>query len=131
MAGTPEALPWSVFRDNVSEGSGYDIEQAPTPYNSQPRIGALRDKTGAYTFRDNEDFPGAGKRCTPSGAHPRAVPGWAVLTLDGRWMERGEMGWFGLSDATEASSTGYWEAANAYIGSLPDDAWLVSVDCHI
>jgi hypothetical protein len=46
-------------------------------------------------------------------------------------MEQGSMGWWGLNDATDGSRIGYWEAANAYIESLPDDTFLVCVDAHI
>jgi hypothetical protein len=127
-AGTPEALPWSVFTDNVSEG-GYTIEQAREEYHSQPRIRALSENRD-FAFSDNEDFQ-MPEELYVERARARAVPGWAVLTTDGRWMEQGKMGWWGMNDATEGSSIGYWEAANAYIGSLPEDAWLISVDCHI
>lgn len=130
VAGTPEALPWSVFTDNISEGNGYDIGQAREEYHSQPRIKALQESPDFGPFRDNEDFQ-MPEDLYVERARARAVPGWAVLTMDGRWMERGQMGWWGLNDATENSSIGYWEAANAYIGSLPGDAWLISVDCHI
>jgi hypothetical protein len=41
------------------------------------------------------------------------------------------MGWFAITDATDGSRIQYLEAANAYIESLPDDTWLVTVDMHI
>jgi hypothetical protein len=129
VAGTPEALPWSVFADNISEAGGYGIDRAREEYNTQPRIKALYDSRD-FAFCDNEDFQVPAARYVAQ-ARARAVPGWAVLTTDGRWMEQGSMGWWGRNDATESSRIGYWEAANAYIGSLPGDAWLVSVDCHI
>src|SRR5882724_4728280 len=34
VAGTPEALPWSVFTENISEGNGYTIDQARAEYQS-------------------------------------------------------------------------------------------------
>ena len=61
----------------------------------------------------------------------RAVPGYAVVTADGRWMAPGKMGWFGMGSDEESDRIGYWEASNAYIEALPDDAWLVALDCHI
>ena len=129
IAGTPEALPWSVFAENISEGSGYDIGQAREEYNSQPRIAALHDNKD-YAFRGNEDFQMPEAQYIER-ARAAAVPGWATITTDGRWMEQGRMGWFAMSDATDGSKIGYWEAAGAYIGSLPDDAWIVRVDAHI
>ena len=60
-----------------------------------------------------------------------AVPGYATISTDGRWMAPGKMGWFGVSSDSTDDRIGYWEAANAYIEALPDDTWLVALDCHI
>lgn len=54
-----------------------------------------------------------------------------MVTLDGKWMAPGRMGWFAATDATDSTRIGYWETANAYIDALPDDAWLVVIDCHV
>lgn len=64
-------------------------------------------------------------------ARAGAVPGFALVTTHGQWMAPGQMGWFGATDASDDSRAGYWKTANAYIEALPDDAWLVAVDCHI
>jgi hypothetical protein len=129
--GTPEALPWSAFRDNISEGSGYTIEQAREEYRSQPRYQAL---AASETFRWHDDVIGefsVPEKLYVERERARAVPGYATLTTDGRWMAPGKMGWFGMGSDDENSRIGYWEAANAYIEALPDDAWLVVLDCHI
>ncbi|MFI1092853.1 hypothetical protein [Streptomyces sp. NPDC020917] len=46
-----------------------------------------------------------------------AVPGYAVVALDGSW--------------TDASSDGYWERANRYLDALAPDTLLVEVGCHM
>ena len=122
-AGTPEALPRSVFGDNISEG-------AREEYDSQPRIAALRESPDFGPFTHDEDFAG-GVKLYVERQRAQAVPGYATLTLDGRWMAPGEMGWWGMRSDTEGSRIGYWETANAYIDALPGSAYLVSVDCHI
>jgi len=133
VEGTPDALPWSVFRDNISEGSGYTADQARAEYRSQPRVRAL-DATGEFSSPFSGDpiaeftVP---EEVYAERARAGAVPGYATLTADGRWMAPGHMGWFGMSDDEENDRIGYLEAANAYIGSLPDSAWIISVDCHI
>jgi len=130
-AGTPDALPWSAFRDNISEGTGYDIEQARTEYHSQPRVLALRS---SETFKWHDDVIrefSVPEKLYVKRERARAVPGYATITTDGRWMAPGKMGWFGMGSDDESSRIGYWEAANAYIEALPDDAWLVALDCHI
>lgn len=54
---------------------------------------------------------------------------WAVLK-DGEWTEKGSMGWFGM--ASDEKDEAEWEAAvSAMLASLPDDAWITVVDCHI
>jgi hypothetical protein len=60
----------------------------------------------------------------------RAVPGYATVTTDGRWMAKGRMGWFGVSHDDD-NEAGYLEAANAYIESLPDEVFLIITDCHV
>lgn len=129
-AGTPDALPWSAFTDNVSAGNGYTIDQAREEYHSQPRIIALQQNKDFGPFTNNEDFA-CGEKLYIERARARAVPGFALLTTDGHWMAPGDMGWFGMSTDSEGSRIGYWETANAYVEALPDDAWLISVDCHI
>jgi hypothetical protein len=47
------------------------------------------------------------------------IPGWATLTLDGRW----------LSEA-HGPLEAYYKTAEAHIEALPDSAWLVTLDCH-
>lgn len=130
VAGTPAALPWSAFTDNISSGHGYTVEQAREEYHSQPRVKALEETDFRWHDDAIAEFQVPEALYVERG-RAQAVPGWATLTADGRWMEQGRMGWFAMNDATEGSRIGYWEAANAYIGELPGDVWLIAVDCHI
>lgn len=130
VAGTEEALPWHTFADNVSEG-GYTIDQARSDYNSQPRIAALQardDFRWYWSGYEEFDVPEA---LYVERARASAVPGYATLTTDGRWMAPGRMLMFGMSTETKDDTLGYKEAANAYIESLDDSVWLIMVDCHI
>jgi hypothetical protein len=130
IAGTPGALPWSAFADNISPEHGYTVERAREEYRSQPRVKAL-EETDFRWYDDPVAEFGAGEKLYVERQRAQAVPGWATLTADGRWLTQGRMGWFGANDATEGSRIGYWEVANAYIESLPDDTYLIAVDCHI
>ena len=129
-AGTPDALPWSVFTDNISEGGGYTIERAREEYHSQPRVQAIQNTD----FRWNDDpiaeFAVPEELYVEREGRARAVPGYATVTTDGRWMAPGKMGWFGMSTDQEGDRFGYWEAANAYIEGLDDDIYLIALDCH-
>jgi len=56
---------------------------------------------------------------------------FAALTLDGKWMQRGNMGWWGMDDSTKESTRAHYEAFRDYITSIPEDTWIIFVDCHI
>jgi hypothetical protein len=128
--GTPEAMPWSAFADNVSDGNGYTIERAREEYRSQPRVKVIKDSDFRWHDDPVAEF-GQPERQYVAKETAGAVPGYATVTLDGRWMAPGRMGWFGMSTETESDQIGYWEAANAYIEALPETTLLVALDCHI
>jgi hypothetical protein len=130
VKGTPEALPWSAFTDNISDGNGYTIERARQEYHSQPRIEAIKGTDFRHYDDPVAEF-GKPEALYAEQEKARAVPGYAMITLDGRWMAPGKMGWFGCSTDGEGDRIGYWEAANAYIEAVPDSAYLIALDCHI
>lgn len=57
---------------------------------------------------------------------------YAVVDADGNWYEPGQMGWFGMSDASDDASE-EWEMNfyEKFIENLPEDAEITIVDCHI
>jgi hypothetical protein len=135
--GTPEALPWRAFAEKIdtSGNGGYDRETARRDHRAQPRVAALN---ASEKFRDwwgdaIEAFERFTRDEYAARAASRAVPGYATLdvAMDGQWLSPGRMGWFGASSDDEASYAEYVKRANDYIDSLPDDAWLVVLDCHI
>lgn len=130
--GLPEGQRWSEFVDrHNADKDGYPIDQARKDYGSQPRVQAALN---ADDFRWYDDVIGefAVDRDTyAQRAADAAVPGYALLDLEGRWLEPGRMGWFGMSSDTEDSRIAYNARANAYLDELPADAWVVVVDCHI
>lgn len=128
---TPEARPWREFADMIGVIDGYTREQAQLEYRTQPRMVALE----GTDFAGMWDCPIAAyqkpERVFVELARANAVPGFAVVTVEGKWMAPGEMGWFGCSTDTESQRIGYLETANAYIDSLPDSTYLIAVDCHV
>jgi hypothetical protein len=129
IAGTPEAKSWASFRADL-DAKRLTIEEARRQYHEQPAVRALEGTDFRWHDDPIAEF-GVPESLYVGRQEARAVPGYATITTDGRWMAPGLMGWFGMSDHTEDSQIGYWEAANAYIDSLSDDAFLVVVDCHI
>ena len=57
-------------------------------------------------------------------------PPYAFVTTDGEWVERGEMGWFGIS--SNEMNEDEWDAKfREYLKTLDKDIVLTLVDCHI
>lgn len=55
---------------------------------------------------------------------------WALVTPDSEWLQKGEMGWFGMSDATRESRAAFTAQLDAELKENPD-LWITIVDCHI
>lgn len=57
---------------------------------------------------------------------------YAVITPDGEWHSKGDMGWFGISSETEEESKA-WDLSffNRFIKDADQELTLVIVDCHI
>lgn len=131
VGGTPPGRPWSWFSSRVDVEPGYTIEHARADYNDQPRIRILRGtKFGLWLQCPIEHFQRS-EQDLVAQARAAAVPGYAVLTLEGEWMAPGRMGWFGASSDTAGDRARYLAAANTYLEDLPDHIYLIAVDCHI
>ncbi len=61
-----------------------------------------------------------------------AAPALAPFAMvkDGRWLERGKMGWWAAVHDEKERET-WEEQAAREIADVPDDHWLILVDCHI
>ena len=56
----------------------------------------------------------------------------SYLTPEGEWVQTGEMGWFGLDDATAESRKAYESAFAKYLKEAEQqDLFINIVDCHI
>lgn len=133
----PAARPWSTYVDEFADlPNGKDKwavrDRVREVYNAQPLIAALNAHPN-YRFAfeclvekfsvERGDYLAAARR--------DAVPGFALLTLDGQWVAPGKMGMFGVSDDTPEGRAEFKDWANTYIDSLPEDTLLVAVDLHI
>lgn len=60
----------------------------------------------------------------------QAYAPYAFLLEDGEWLEKGRMGWFGMSDDHETQ--GEWNArSKALILEQDPELWITVLDCHI
>lgn len=130
--GLPAAKPWAYFRDqHAATPDAYMIDRAREDYHAQPVYQAANASEDFRWFTDVIGHFDHSRDEHIDIARTGAVPGYALLTLDGQWIEAGEMGWFGMSGETEDSRAEYLKCANSYLDDLPGDTVLVAVDCHI
>lgn len=89
------------------------------------------NKTDYFNFYKPEYYTERYESKVAYAAHRAAFSTWAMITLDGQWHEQGEMGWFGLSDATSDSTKSFAEMFNEIIKTANPEFYITIVDCHI
>jgi hypothetical protein len=57
-------------------------------------------------------------------------PSFAIVDLESVWHEKGEMGWWAIV-SNEKADDEWAQTYSRIIGELPEDTWLINVDCHI
>lgn len=123
----PQSEPWVKVRERIE-----DIEEARRFYHNQPRNLAvkshekLNDMIGWGRSIEEFDIP---KEKYVLNARNNAISTFAIVK-DGKWIEKGEMGWFGMV-SNEKDQTEWDNEFNKMIDELPDDTQLTLVDCHI
>lgn len=108
------------------------MKEIRVKFHNTPWILALKNADMFPVFSDVHSmyFVNAGGReAYVKNAGDSVISTFALL-LDGEWIERGEMGWFGLA-SKEKDNDAWLEEFNTKIDSLPDDAWLAVYDVHI
>lgn len=122
-----QAEPWSAFFGRVSDG--YTLEKARAEYHAQPTIQRWNKSDGRHQMRcpveafgyDREVYV---RRCGNHALVPHAI------VKDGKWHERGEMGWWGT--VSNEKDQDEWDAeVQRLYDDLPDETMLTLVDCHI
>lgn len=139
VIGDREIITWEQARAKV-KAKEMTIDEARNLYNQQPILKELNDAgaldlwSGAETLSkvmatDRDVYiKNEGETNTTTWALLSApIP----LVMTGTWTERGKMGWFGMSDETDASTADYVANFLATVRALPADALLTVVDCHI
>lgn len=133
--GLPPVTPWSEFLKRREAGE-ITIDQARELYHAQPRVVACNEAPeykGHFLNTPVDDIEPYDREEYGLRAARSAVPGYATLdgAVDGRWYAPGEMGWFGMSNHDEDSREDYDNRVNVYVDALPEDTWMVVLDCHI
>lgn len=96
-------------------------------YNGQDTVTRLRKNQDTIWFEADEFL--MSREAYVANARARAIATFAVVK-DGKWFERGEMGWWGV--VRDEKDRDEWVMHFAsLIDDLPDSALLTVVDCHI
>lgn len=140
---TPESLPWSDFYDRA-EREEITFDQARTEWKNQPRIKIAEElaeiarrnqtksdvdswigwdlNTEAHTFT-------ADKAMFVKLRAEESLSTFAVVK-DGRWFERGKMGWFAAVHDEKDPET--WTAIwSSLTRDIDPDTLITIIDCHI
>ena len=114
---------WDSVRNRMN------IDEAREFYNNQEPVKKLRERNDVGNWYSGNDGFLVSREEFVSQARSRAISTFAVLK-DGVWYEKGEMGWFGISDDNMEQSD--WDAeVGKLIDSVSDDTRITIVDCHI
>lgn len=123
IAGRP-FITWTEARKQSED----DMAKARELYNEQPVIKDLREAKILDFLDEPDDF-----RLTREQVSKKARAGAIcpfAFVHEGKWYQRGEMGWWAC--VNDEKERGSWnEEFNNMLDSLPKDYWLTVVDCHI
>lgn len=146
----PKNKSWdSMIKKLKDKDSRKKLDKIKKSYWNQPRCKAWSDaekkcheekKKFHFGFFDSPDEFLISKKQYVQNAKDNSICSFAVLK-DGRWYERGEMGWFGIVHTNENEITNkipflekheeWHEKFKRLVLSVPDDTLLSIYDCHI
>jgi hypothetical protein len=114
--------------DQVVEKHFKDYAQARDEYNNDPVIVELRKAKILNFFDAPSDFK-LSREQIARRARANVICPFAFVR-DGKWYERGKMGWWAaVSD--EKDRDAWAEEFNKMLDAMPPDSWLSVIDSHI
>lgn len=122
---------WEALRDRIcgSERSQEKVAVAREAYREQPGIVALTEAGLDTSILFDDTILTIPRDEYIRHARDGAMTPYAIL-IDGEWIERGTMGWFGIGRNEESVADWNRRFMDLY-ASIPDEALLTLVDCHI
>lgn len=136
----PLVETWESFRQKVEDKEIASYDVARNLYHDQPRIKAVDEFRQTYRNDDTllgksifwfDDVEGLNLSIDEyvKQAREKAVSTFAVLK-DGKWFERGNMGWWACVSNEKDQET--WNSIfTNVISGLSEDTVLTLIDCHI
>lgn len=121
---------WQTW-PQLREAHGTDVEAARTAYHAQPVVVDLQAAgrtDDELSWVDLDDF--AVDRATYVEQQVNLAGSTFAVLRDGKWYERGKMGWWGIVHDEKDDSAWAREFAKL-IDDMPPETFLTVVDCHI
>jgi hypothetical protein len=142
VADHPPAEPLTAFLERHHESfGGYPREQAVVDHHAQPLVRALSHRSawdryphlGLWVLGPDSDPISRFTRDHQADLEEAAV--WAIatfalLTLDGQWIDAERPGRFAKVPPGETPSAAYARQAAAYLEELDEDRVIVRLSCH-
>ncbi|TDW65380.1 hypothetical protein EDF57_103564 [Novosphingobium sp. PhB55] len=126
MQGLPQIVSW----DEIREQHKPDFDAARTAYRTQPGVEAIRKAFPDHFDIDEEVRASKMSRDDYVAAGAASALTTFAVVKDGKWFERGRMGWWAVVQDEKGEDA--WDAEfAALLDGLPDTAHLTVVDCHI
>ncbi|MEU2623095.1 hypothetical protein ABZ642_34155 [Streptomyces sp. NPDC007157] len=121
----PPARPLADFvARHASDPVGYSLADAKEEHLLQPLVQDVAQRAASgdphfdmsFLLNDPVAYFAQEHEEARQSSVWRAVPGFALITLDGTW--------------TDAATDGYWEQANSYLDNLHGEAVVIDLLCH-
>lgn len=116
--------PW----DEVLKKHGGDIAATRSAYWAQPAMTAWREGPFEGVFSNPPEEYGYDENAYVDQCVNSALIPYAIVK-DGKWYQKGDMGWFGISSNEKDPAEWAREAAKLF-DSLTPGTLLTAVDCH-
>jgi hypothetical protein len=142
VADHPAAWPLTGFlARHDADPEGYSREQAIADHHAQPLVQALNHSSawerypslGVWVLGPNSDpITQITRDAQPDldQAATWAVTAYALLTAEGQWIEREQLGPFAAPRDGEEARDAYARQASDYLDNLDDDYVIVGLLCH-
>jgi hypothetical protein len=143
LVGLPMHINWEEMREVHHKDN---IDDARTAYRDQPSVKAVNALEGWHSIEDILDVCSSFKQIKEQpvftqqhiddlteeyGQYRSGTAGQTFAVLhEGQWIERGEMGWWGIAHNEEDPHL-WSKKMSEFIDNLPDDTIISIVDCHI
>lgn len=130
MEAVTKGLPLPTMTWRMARDKHDDIDVARAKYNEQPWVKAVVNKEFRRMDCNVEYFRvlSGGREAFVRNAEIQSFCTFAVVK-DGKWYERGSMGWWGCV-SNEKDQTQWQSEFAKLVEGLPDDTLLTVVDCH-